>query len=71
MLIPTVIMSEAENWYIFRLNMEGDRRKIEQAIGLPQEDVQALSKRLFYFVKADEDLQTPAITLNLRTRKVA
>lgn len=71
MLIPTVIMSESENWYIFRLNMEGDRRKIEQAIGLPQEDIQALPKRIFRFVKADEDLQSPALTLSLKKRKVA
>ena len=71
MLIPTVIMSEAENWYIFRLNMEGDRKKIEQAIGLPQEEIQALPKRVFRFVKADEDMQSPALTLNLKTRKVA
>lgn len=71
MLIPTVIMSESENWYVFRLNMEGDRKKIEQTIGLSQEQIQALSKRVFYFVKADEDLQTPALTLSLRNRKVA
>lgn len=66
MLIPTVIMSESENWYVFRLNMEGDRRKVEQSIGLSQEAIQRLPKRYFYFVKADEDLQTPALTLQLR-----
>lgn len=71
MLIPNVIMSESENWYVFRLNMEGDRKKIEQAIGLPQEEIQALPKRVFRYVKADEDMQTPALTLSLRTRKVA
>lgn len=71
MLIPTVIMSESENWYIFRLNMEGDRRKVEQSIGLAQEEIGRLPKRYFYFVKADEDLSTPAITLSLRTKKVA
>lgn len=71
MLIPTVIMSESENWYVFRLNMEGDRRKIEQSIGLDQDAVSSLPKRLFYFVKADEDLQTPPLTLSLRTRKIA
>jgi ABC-type oligopeptide transport system ATPase subunit len=71
MLIPTVIMSESENWYIFRLNMEGDRRKIEQSIGLSQEQISTLPKRLFYFVRADEDLQTPPLTLSLRKKQIA
>jgi hypothetical protein len=71
MLIPTVIMSESENWYVFRLNMEGDRKKIEQSIGLTQEQISRLPKRLFYFVKADEDLVTPPLTLSLHNRKVA
>lgn len=71
MLIPTVIMSESENWYVFRLNMEGDRKKIEQSIGLDQDRISALPKRLFYFVKADEDYQTPPLTLSLRTKQIA
>jgi hypothetical protein len=71
MLIPTVIMSESENWYVFRLNMEGDRKKIEQSIGLDQDAISTLPKRKFYFVKADEDIQSPPLTLSLKNRKVA
>jgi hypothetical protein len=71
MLIPSVIMSESENWYIFRLNMEGDRKKIDQCIGLDQDEISSLPKRRFYFVKADEDRRTPPLTLQLRTRQIA
>jgi hypothetical protein len=71
MNIPTVIMSEAESWFIFRLTMEGDKKKVEQSVGVSQEDIGRLPKRYFYYVKTDEDMQTPALTISLRTRKVA
>lgn len=71
MLIPTVIMSEAEQWYIFRLNMDSDRKKVEQSIGLDSEEVRMLPKRFFFYVKADEDLVSPRLTISLRKRQIA
>lgn len=71
MLIPSVIMSEAENWYVFRLGMEADRRKVEACIGLSAEKIAELPKRLFYFVRADEGLISSPLTLRLRERKLA
>jgi len=71
MLIPTVIMSEAESWYVFRLSMDSDRKKVEQSIGLDSEQIRLLPKRFFYYVKADEDLQTPRLTISLRKRQIA
>jgi len=70
MLIPSVIMSESENWYIFRLGMETDRRKVEACIGLKSERIADLPKRRFYYVRADEALISPQLTLNLRERKL-
>ncbi len=70
MLIPSVIMSESENWYVFRLVMEADRRKVEQCIGLLSESVNELPKRRFYYVKADEALVSPPLTLNLKGRTI-
>jgi hypothetical protein len=64
-LIPSVIMSESENWYVFRLGMEADRKKVEACIGLSEEKIAALPKRRFYFVKADEALYSPPLTLKL------
>lgn len=71
MLIPTVIMSEAEQWYIFRLNMDSDRKKVEQSIGLDSGEVRMLPKRFFFYVKADEDLVSPRLTISLRKRQIA
>jgi energy-coupling factor transporter ATP-binding protein EcfA2 len=67
MQIPTVIMSEAESWYVFRLSMEGDRRKVEQSIGLDSEKIRKLPKRQFIYSRVDEDIQTPPLTLNLKS----
>lgn len=70
MLIPSVIMSESESWFVFRLGMEADRRKVEQCIGLSSYAISALPKRQFYFVRADESLYSPPLTLRLRHRTV-
>lgn len=68
MQIPTVIMSEAESWYVFRLSMEGDRKKVEASIGLSSEQIRKLPKRHFVYSRVDEDIQTPPLTLNLNGR---
>lgn len=70
MLIPSVIMSESENWYVFRLGMEADRKKVEQCIGLSSWQISELPKRRFYYVKADEALTSSPLTLNLGARTI-
>jgi hypothetical protein len=70
MLIPTVIMSEAESWYIFRLAMETDRKKVEACIGLDSERIASLPKRAFFYSRADEALLSPPLTLNLGKRNI-
>jgi hypothetical protein len=71
MLIPTVIMSEAEQWYVFRLSMDSDRKKVEQSIGVDSEEIRLLPKRFFLYVKADEDLVSPRLTVSLRKHQIA
>lgn len=71
MQIPTVIMSEAESWYVFRLSMEGDRKKVEQSIGLNSEEIRKLPKHKFIYSRVDEDIQTPPLMIKLKGRKEA
>lgn len=71
MLIPSVIMSESENWYVFRLGMDADRRKVEACIGLDADQIGALPKRVFYYVRSDEALTSPPLTLRLPKRKLS
>lgn len=66
MQIPNVIMSEAENWYVFRLSMPADRKKVcEICPGLNPDEILMLPKREFVYCRADEDYRTRPITLEL------
>lgn len=65
MQIPNVIMSEAENWYIFRLSMPTDRKKVYDTIGIDPEEIRTLQKKQFIYARADEDMRTRPQILNL------
>jgi hypothetical protein len=65
MRIPAVIMSESEFWYVFRLSMPGDRKKVEETINLESEKIAALPKQHFYFARADMDILSGPMKLNL------
>lgn len=67
MRIPQAIMSESERWYIFRLNMPGDRKKVEQTVGITSEEIVALPKRHFIHCIADRDLRSGPLTLKIHT----
>jgi hypothetical protein len=54
MSIPNVILSESEHYYIFRLSMPNDRKKIEQTVALSEERIQALKKREFFYASAED-----------------
>lgn len=51
--IPQPIMSESEYFYTFRLQMPGDREKIENIIDLSTEKIKALRPHQFYFADVD------------------
>lgn len=71
MLIPSFIMSESENWYVFRLSMPQDKKKVWETIAIDPDLIGKLPKRYFLFCKADEDLRTSPLTLNLKEKKSA
>lgn len=66
MKIPAVIMSECEFWYVFRLSMPADRKKVEETIGLDSDTIVKLPKRTFFFSRADENLTVGPLTLNIK-----
>ena len=53
MQIPSVIMSESEHWYVFRLSMPGDKKKVQDTIGVPADSIGELEKRRFFYSRAD------------------
>jgi hypothetical protein len=57
--IPSVVMSEAEHVYAFRLRMPQDRVRIEDLTAIPQQRIAALSKREFLYAPQDGDIEGP------------
>ncbi len=49
--VPNIVFSESERKYIFRLVMEGDRKKVESFTGIPAESIADLPD--FHFFMAD------------------
>lgn len=47
--IPQKIMSQAEHAYIFYLKMPGERKKVEEMTGVPEEQIRALPKTYFLY----------------------
>lgn len=66
MNVPQVVLSEAEHFYAFRLNMPQDRRKVEQMCALEQELVGSLPKHYFFYAPQDGEAIGP-LKLNLKS----
>jgi len=62
--IPTVVLSESENVYAFKLRMPQDRERVEQLTGVTRDSISALKKREFLFSRQDGETVGP-ITLKL------
>jgi energy-coupling factor transporter ATP-binding protein EcfA2 len=69
--IPNVIMSESEFWYVFRLSMPADRKKVEDTIALDSDAIAGLQKREFFFARADLDFKAGPLKLSLPSAKQA
>jgi len=65
MSLPNVILSESEHWYIFRLTMPGDRKKVEESVAVGSESIQSLKKREFYYVAAEDQIPIGPLILDL------
>ena len=67
MQIPSVIMSESEFWYVFRLSMPGDRKKVQDTIGVPGDVIGSLPKHQFIYARADTEERIGPLKLNIKT----
>lgn len=63
--IPLNIMTESENYYVFRLILKEDRRRVMELTGLEEGLTNALLKHEFYDVKLGESIEGP-LKLNIK-----
>jgi hypothetical protein len=69
-LIPQIVLSESEHYYIFRLLLPQDRMKIRQVIGLDDEKLSTLGKYEFYYANNEGETLGPLrLSLDGRDRK--
>lgn len=62
---PSIIFSEAENLYIFTLQLPGDRERIEDATGIPRREIARLPVHYFMYARQGRSPRGP-FTLNLK-----
>ena len=63
--IPQAIMSESEHFYMFRLALPQDRKKMTEIVPIKEAQIMALEKREFFYGTIEGDLRGP-LTLNLK-----
>lgn len=51
--VPQAIFSESEHFYVFRLQLPQDRRRIREVVSLSEEALQGLAKHRFYYARPD------------------
>lgn len=69
-LIPQIVLSESEHYYIFRLLLPQDRMKIRQVIGLDDDALSTLGKYEFYYANNEGETLGPLrLRLTERDRK--
>jgi DNA helicase HerA-like ATPase len=57
--IPSIIGSESENVYAFRLRLPQDRKRVEEITGISAHNIAGLSKRQFLYAPQDGDVVGP------------
>ncbi len=63
--IPQEVFTESENCYIFFLNSENDRKRVEQNINVSRETIKSLQKRDFIFSSLHEREHSKPLRLKL------
>lgn len=58
-------MSESENYYVFKLNMPQDRKKVYEITGIKDDNIFDLKKRYFIYANVEAGVSDP-LTLTLR-----
>ena len=64
--IPPEIMTEAENCYIFFLNSDNDRKRVQDNINVSKETIKNLEKREFIYSSLYEREHSEVLTLKLK-----
>lgn len=59
MLIPQVILSESEHYYVFRLQLPQDKKRIREIVNLESSQIENLPKYLFYYGSSDGEIVGP------------
>lgn len=57
--IPSIVLSESEYYYAFRLQLPQDRERVEALTGIRRQSIAELSKRRFLFKRQDGDVEGP------------
>lgn len=63
--IPQEVFTESENCYIFFLNSENDRKRVEQNISVSRETIHGLAKQQFVYFNLHERTHSETLKLKL------
>jgi hypothetical protein len=63
--IPQVILSESDNYYVFRLLLPQDRAKVKSILPFSEERLMALGEHQFLYGRADGIMSETPLRLNL------
>ena len=58
-LIPQTVLSESEHYYIFRLLLPQDKKKVREIIGVTESQTDRLSKYEFYYANNEGSIRGP------------
>ncbi len=64
MLIPQTVLSESEHYYVFKLLLPQDKKKVREVIGIQENAINGLSKYQFYYANNEGLIRGP-LQLNL------
>lgn len=64
MQVPQAIMSESEHYYVFRLQLPQDKKRIREIVALDELKINAIKKHSFFYANADGEILGP-LKLNL------
>lgn len=59
MEIPQSILSEAEHYYVFRLQLPQDKKKVSQITPITSEQMDGLKKHAFFYANSNGDIEGP------------
>ena len=62
-MLPMFVLSESEHYYVFRLQLPKDRKRIEEIIGIPEDKI-LMEKHKFYYATSGGEFYGP-LTLRL------